>query len=279
MPAGRPSSKNHTVGYDNTKRVAQRIPDSGGVVPVDNAASGLFEDKRIYEGAAPTYVTSVMQQPSTEFFANNRRKVVSPPGNGLRPNTSIEFGRTTGNILLADSLAGRIPSETPGGHLYGRSGHAVARDGRRQMKLPEDVTHKETGHRLKDLLYNSGASIDAGETDLNFGVSKRVKVSLHGDDAAGKRHQTQGHCDDVLPLVKIFMAAKALPRISRHGLGAKVTVMADHPAREKSELVGKMSASFTISELRLSITTLITCTKSHHNGSNSPRAATVHQRR
>ena len=164
-----------------------KIPDSGGVVPVDNAASGLFEDKRIYEGAAPTYVTSVMQQPSTEFFANNRRKVVSPPGNALRPNTSIEFGRTTGNILLADSLAGRIPSETPGGHLYGRSGHAVARDGRRQMKLPEDVTHKETGHRLKDLLYNSGASIDAGETDLNFGVSKRVKVSLHGDDAAGKK--------------------------------------------------------------------------------------------
>ena len=32
MPAGRPSSKNHTVEYDNTKRVAQRIPDSGGVV-------------------------------------------------------------------------------------------------------------------------------------------------------------------------------------------------------------------------------------------------------
>ena len=156
MPAGLPSSKNHSVEYDNAKLV----------VPVHSSSSSLFEDKRLYEGAAPTYVTSVMQQPSTDFFANNRRKVVSPPGNALRPNTSIEFGRTTGNILLADSLAGKIPAENRGAHLYGRSGHAVARDGRRQMKLPEDVTHKETGHRFKDLLYNSGASIDAGETDL-----------------------------------------------------------------------------------------------------------------
>ena len=38
------------VEYDNTKLTVQRIPDSGGVVPVDNAASSLFEDKRIYEG-------------------------------------------------------------------------------------------------------------------------------------------------------------------------------------------------------------------------------------
>ena len=132
---------------------------------------------------------------------------------------------------------------------------------------------------MKDLLYNSGASIDAGETDVNFGVSKRVKVSLHGNDAAGKKTSDSRALRRRLPLVKTFMAVKALPRISRHGLGAKVTVMVDHTAREKSELVGKMSASFTISELRPSITTLITCTKSHHNASNSPRAATAHQRR
>jgi hypothetical protein len=51
-----------------------------------------IQHKDLYQNAAPTYVTSVMQQPSSEFLAKNRRKSVSPPGSALRPNTSVETG-------------------------------------------------------------------------------------------------------------------------------------------------------------------------------------------
>ena len=186
MAAGRPSNKNHNVVYNddslNNASTNNNTPSKGYYM-----SSTLFQHKDLYQNAAPTYVTSVMQQPSSEFLAKNRRKSVSPPGSALRPNTSVEFGRTTGNILLADSLAGKIPSAYPQGHLYGQSGHAVARDGRRQMKQPDLLSEKESGHRLKDLIYNHGATIGPQETDLHYGMSKRMNVSLHGKDAAGTR--------------------------------------------------------------------------------------------
>eukprot|EP00943_MAST-04B_sp_MAST-4B-sp1_P008748 g8748.t1 len=233
IAAGRPSNTNHNVVYNDGGIATNDANSNNAQSKSYYMSSSLFQNKDIYQDAAPTYVTSVMRQPSTEFLANNRRKSASPSGSSIRPNTSVEFGRSTGNILLADSLVGKIPLEYPQGHLYGQSGHAVARDGRRQMKQPEQLSEKESGHRLKDLLYNSGAAIGADETDVNYGVSKRINVSLHGRDAAGRR-----------TVDSRALRRRVAPEVNIHGSeGVTASFNANNSNRKNKQQKGKQRRS------------------------------------